>query len=64
MRYKIVAEDVIRPEEYASRPDAVRAITQRFTAALERLARRAPEQYFWLHGRWKHAPKQNAKRAA
>ncbi len=56
MVYKIVAEEVIKPEEYAGRPDAVRAITQRFTAALERLARRAPEQYFWLHRRWKHAP--------
>jgi KDO2-lipid IV(A) lauroyltransferase len=56
MRYKIVAEEVIRPEEYAGRSDAVRAITQRFTAALERLARRAPEQYFWLHRRWKHEP--------
>ena len=56
MRYKIIAEDVIQPEEYAGRPDAVHAITQRFTAALERLARRAPEQYFWLHRRWKHAP--------
>jgi Kdo2-lipid IVA lauroyltransferase/acyltransferase len=56
MRYKIVAEEVIRPEEYAGRPDAVRAITQRFTTALERLARQWPEQYFWLHRRWKHEP--------
>ncbi len=65
MRYKITAEDVIRPEEYANRPDAVRAITQRFTAALERLARRAPEQYFWLHRRWKHEPRvRKAKKAA
>jgi Kdo2-lipid IVA lauroyltransferase/acyltransferase len=65
MRYKITAEDVIRPEEYANRPDAVRAITQRFTAALERLARRAPEQYFWLHRRWKHEPPvRKSKKAA
>ena len=56
MQYKIAAEEVILPEEYAGRPDAMRAITQRFTAALERLARRTPEQYFWLHRRWKHAP--------
>jgi KDO2-lipid IV(A) lauroyltransferase len=56
MRYRIVAEEVIRPEEYAGRPDAVKAITQRFTAALERLVRRHPEQYFWLHRRWKHQP--------
>ncbi|HVS38555.1 MAG TPA: lysophospholipid acyltransferase family protein [Gemmataceae bacterium] len=65
MRYRIVAEEVILPEEYAGRPDAVRAITQRFTAALERLARRAPEQYFWLHRRWKHEPPvRKGKRAA
>ncbi len=65
MQYKVVAEEVILPEEYAGRPDAVRAITQRFTAALERLARRTPEQYFWLHRRWKHEPPvRKAKRAA
>jgi KDO2-lipid IV(A) lauroyltransferase len=67
MRYRIVAEELIRPEEYAGRPDAVRAITERFTAALERLVRRHPEQYFWLHRRWKHQPparKAKAKAAA
>ena len=65
MQYQIVAEEVILPEEYAGRPDAVRAITQRFTAALERLARRTPEQYFWLHRRWKHEPPvRKSKRAA
>ncbi len=65
MRYKIVAEEVIRAEEYAGQPDAVRAITQRLTTALERLVRQAPEQYFWLHRRWKHEPpKRKGKKAA
>jgi KDO2-lipid IV(A) lauroyltransferase len=32
-------------------------MTQRFTASLERIIRTAPEQYFWLHRRWKHQPK-------
>jgi KDO2-lipid IV(A) lauroyltransferase len=54
--YAVEVEDVIDPREYAARPDAVRAITQRYTAALERLIRRHPEQYFWLHRRWKHQP--------
>src|SRR5262249_20143759 len=46
MCYQVVVADVIRPEEYESRrPDAVRAITQRYTAALERLIREAPGQY-------------------
>jgi KDO2-lipid IV(A) lauroyltransferase len=56
LRFRCEVTDVIRPEEYAGRPDAVRAITERFTAGLERLVRRHPEQYFWLHRRWKHQP--------
>jgi KDO2-lipid IV(A) lauroyltransferase len=65
MQYAVLVEDVVLPEDYAGRPDAVRQITQRFTTALERLVRRYPEQYFWLHRRWKHQPaKRKAKQAA
>jgi KDO2-lipid IV(A) lauroyltransferase len=65
LSYAVEAEEVILPEEYAGRPDAVTALTRRFTAALERLVRRAPEQYFWLHRRWKHQPAaRKGKRAA
>ena len=39
MRYQVIAEEVILPEDYADRPDAAKAITQRFTAALERIVR-------------------------
>lgn len=56
MRYEVVAEDLIDPAEYAERPDAAKAITQRYTSAIERLVRRHPEQYFWLHRRWKSQP--------
>jgi Kdo2-lipid IVA lauroyltransferase/acyltransferase len=61
LRYAHLVEDVILPEEYQGQPDAVQQITQRYTAALERLARRYPEQYFWLHRRWKHQPKAKAR---
>jgi Kdo2-lipid IVA lauroyltransferase/acyltransferase len=61
LRYANIVEDVILPEEYDGQPDAVRQITQRYTAALERLARRYPEQYFWLHRRWKNQPKAKAR---
>jgi KDO2-lipid IV(A) lauroyltransferase len=64
MRHAIVIEDVILPEEYADAPDAVRQMTQRFTRALEALARRHPEQYFWLHRRWKHQPKERVRKKA
>jgi KDO2-lipid IV(A) lauroyltransferase len=59
-QYVVRTEAVIRPSDYADQPDAVKRITQDFTAALERLIRQAPEQYLWLHRRWKHQPKPKA----
>ena len=64
MQYVIHLEDLILPEDYADRPDAPRAITERYTQALERLIRRHPEQYFWLHRRWKTQPKVREKKKA
>lgn len=60
-RYEVRTEDVIDPSDWADRPDAVRYITQRFSSSLERLIRQAPEQYLWLHRRWKHQPKPREK---
>ena len=64
-QFELRCEDVIDPRAIASK-DPVREITQRYTAALERSIRRAPEQYFWLHRRWKSAPRRRAdtRRAA
>jgi KDO2-lipid IV(A) lauroyltransferase len=54
--FAVEVEDIIDPRDYAASPDAVKEITQRYSSALERLIRRHPEQYFWLHRRWKHQP--------
>ncbi|HLJ94565.1 MAG TPA: hypothetical protein VKU02_15360 [Gemmataceae bacterium] len=64
LRYDVVSEELILPEEYDGQVDAVSAITQRFTQALEGGIRTAPEQYFWLHRRWKHQqpPPRKARR--
>jgi Kdo2-lipid IVA lauroyltransferase/acyltransferase len=62
--YAVEVEDVIDSREFVNRPDAVQAITARYTAALERLIRRHPEQYLWFHRRWKSQPKAKAKQAA
>jgi KDO2-lipid IV(A) lauroyltransferase len=58
LRHRLLVADVVLPEEYSSRADAVKALTQRCATALEQLVRQHPEQYFWLHRRWKHQPKQ------
>jgi KDO2-lipid IV(A) lauroyltransferase len=64
MKYRLYVEDVILPEEYAQDPSALRVITQRYTDALERLVRRHPERYFWLHRCWKHQPSARKSRMA
>jgi Kdo2-lipid IVA lauroyltransferase/acyltransferase len=56
MKFALDIEEVIDPGDFAARPDAIKAITEQFTRAFERLVRRHPEQYFWLHRRWKHQP--------
>jgi len=55
-RYEVACPDLIAPEDWADQADPVRYITQRYTAALERAVCQAPEQYLWLHRRWKHRP--------
>lgn len=54
-RFEIGCEEVIDPRTIDAR-DPLREITQRYTSALERIVRRAPEQYFWVHRRWKTPP--------
>ena len=64
-KFQLVCEEIIDPETIDS-SDPVGEITRRYTAALERLIRRAPEQYFWVHRRWKSVPQQRrtARKAA
>ena len=48
------------PEEWESQADPLRWITQTYTRALEDAIRSYPEQYLWVHRRWKHQPKVRA----
>ena len=56
LQYIVYIEDIILPEDYAQDADAPRSITERHVAALEAMVRRHPEQYFWVHRRWKSQP--------
>lgn len=55
-RFEVGCEAVIDPRTILG-TDPVGEITQQYTSALERAIRRAPEQYFWVHRRWKSEPK-------
>ena len=61
-RYRMVMTDAIHPDAYPKGVDGALAITQRYTAAIERLVRYAPEQYLWVHRRWKTRPPEERKR--
>jgi KDO2-lipid IV(A) lauroyltransferase len=63
-RYEVGCEEIIEPSEYTGTADDVRLLTQRYTTALERIIRRDPEQYLWLHRRWKHQPKAKSRKKA
>lgn len=56
-RYRIEIEDIIRPEEWDEQPDPLFYITARYRRAIERMVRKAPEQYLWLHRYWKSRPR-------
>jgi KDO2-lipid IV(A) lauroyltransferase len=41
--------------------DTVESLTQRHVKILESFIRQYPEQYFWLHRRWKRRPPEELK---
>lgn len=54
-RYRLFVEE-IPAVDTGDRDADVDATVARFTASLERMVRRYPEQYFWHHRRWKRQP--------
>jgi len=56
--YEVVVNRIIRPHEWKGREDELMWITQEYTRALEELVRAAPEQYLWIHRRWKSRPRE------
>jgi Kdo2-lipid IVA lauroyltransferase/acyltransferase len=56
-QYELHFADLIRPEEWADQPDPLFYITARYTRAIETMVRHAPEQYLWIHRRWKSRPR-------
>jgi KDO2-lipid IV(A) lauroyltransferase len=57
MCYEISATDILTPDEWREQDDPLFYITARINRAMEQMVRAAPEQYLWLHRRWKSRPK-------
>jgi KDO2-lipid IV(A) lauroyltransferase len=54
-RFRMVYEHPVDPPP-AESPDAIHAFTQRCTDVLEMYVRRYPEQWLWMHRRWRDVP--------
>jgi len=55
-QYEVGCNRVIRPDDWAGREDPLLWITQEYTRAIEEFVRQEPEQYLWIHRRWKSRP--------
>jgi KDO2-lipid IV(A) lauroyltransferase len=61
-RYRLVMTGAVFPQDYPAGVDGAQAITQAYTSAIERLVRLAPDQYLWVHRRWKTRPPEERRR--
>ena len=57
-KFDIAVTRVIMPDEWADKDKPLEWITQEYTKAIEDFVREEPSQYWWLHRRWKHRPKE------
>ncbi len=53
LEYEIDVADVVDPAAEGFPFAGVQPMTEWYTSCLERLIRRGPEQYWWIHRRWK-----------
>ena len=55
--YELHVHDIIEPDDWRDRDDPAFYITARYNRAMQQMICMAPEQYLWLHRRWKSRPK-------
>ena len=55
-KYRFVRGDIIEPSDTGDRKADVAATTAAYTAEIEKLIRQYPDQWLWIHKRWKTRP--------
>jgi KDO2-lipid IV(A) lauroyltransferase len=52
-QYEGFVSDPIWPQEYSSEKEEIFRITEEMTRKMEEIIQKYPEQYLWIHNRWK-----------
>ncbi len=55
--YRIILGDIIRPVVKSTREEAIEEYTAQWMGNFEKVIRKYPEQWAWMHNRWKTQPK-------
>lgn len=61
--FEIGANRIIFPQEWAEKDDPLTWVTAEYTKAIEQFVREDPTQYWWLHRRWKHRPREERQKS-
>ena len=64
MRFVLDNHAMIDPQRVAGSRNTIPELTQLYTSRLEELIRHAPDQYWWLHRRWKDPRRRRTKKKA
>lgn len=66
LKIEMHAVDILDPRQARQEVASIREMTQWYTSRLEEAIRQAPEQYWWLHRRWKDTrpPRHSSRRQA
>lgn len=56
-RWQLECPEIIEPASWEAASDPLFQLTARYAKALETMVRRCPEQYLWIHRRWKSRPR-------
>lgn len=59
-RFEGHVSEPIRPGKYESERDEIRRLTRAMNRGMEDVIRRWPDQYLWMHNRWKTYPDKKA----
>jgi Kdo2-lipid IVA lauroyltransferase/acyltransferase len=60
-RFKFVHGAILEPANTGDRKADIAATTAAYTAEIEKIIRRYPDQWMWIHRRWKTRPKGEAE---